>query len=257
MIAIANDSERDWQTLGSENPYFGVVSHQKYLTANLDEESKREFFSTGERHVEHVYAVIRSGIHPGFQPARALDYGCGVGRVLVPLARRAQQVVGVDISRSMLAHAHQACQQHGVSARLLHSGELDSLTPGSFDLVHSYIVFQHIPVACGEAILGKLVALLAAGGVGVLHFTYSSALPPIRRAVLAMRTRVNLLHGMLNVVQGRPFLSPLMQMNSYSTNRIFDILIDLGCSNLRVEFSDHSGFRGVLLYFVKSPAPLL
>ncbi len=45
-----------------------------------------------------------------------------------------------------------------------------------------------------------------------------------------------------------------MQAKMYSMNRIFGILMDIGCSNLHVEFSDHSGFRGAFLYFQKPPA---
>jgi SAM-dependent methyltransferase len=40
-----------------------------------------------------------------FDPHTVLDAGCGTGRVAIELARRAIDVVGVDIDRSMLATA--------------------------------------------------------------------------------------------------------------------------------------------------------
>ncbi len=79
----------------------------------------------------------------------------------------------------------------------------------------------------------------------------------LRRGVRALRQRVNLVHGLLNVVQRPPFSTPMMQMNSYSMNRIFDILMNAHCSNLQIEFSDHSGHHGAMLYFEKSPVLLL
>jgi hypothetical protein len=53
----------------------------------------------------------------------------------------------------------------------------------------------------------------------------------------------------MNVAQGKPFSTPLMQMNSYSLDRIFDILIADGCSSLHVELTNHGGFHGAMLYF--------
>src|ERR1700733_9117400 len=254
-MAPERNPDRDWEAWGKENPYFGVITHPKFLNANLNDDSLREFFATGERHVEHVYALIRTSLQPTFQPSRVLDYGCGVGRLVVPFAKRSQAVIGIDVSRSMLDRARENCKKFGItSATLLHVDELDSLEPASFDLVHSYIVFQHIPVSRGELVLRKLVSLIAEGGVGAIHLTYYANQSSLRRAARALRQRVYLAHGLLNLVQRRPFSSPQMQMNSYSMNHIFEILIDAHCSHLRVEFSDHRDFHGAMLYFGKSPS---
>src|SRR5271156_3963469 len=202
--------------------------------------------------VERVYSVIRASVQSHFQPTRVLDYGCGVGRLVVPFAQRSQTVVGVDVSPGMIEQARENCKRFGVSARLLDVSELDSLPPASFDLVHSLIVFQHIPVARGEAILRKLIALLDEGGVGAIHLTYSDMSSKLKRGVLALSKRVSLVHNLANLAHGRPFSSPLMQMNCYSMNRIFDILMAGNCSNLHVDFADHNGHHGALLYFQKS-----
>ncbi len=247
--------ERDWHRWGIENPFFGVLAHPKFLDANLTDAARKEFFDSGELHVEHVYSVIQSKIQPHFQSERVLDYGCGVGRLLGPFARRAQAVVGVDISPGMLAQAKETCERNGInSVRLLAVHELDSLPPSSFDLVHSFIVFQHISVLHGERLLRKLIGLIAEGGVGAIHLTFSDRRSPLRRAALAVRVRSRLMHGLFNRIQGKPFSWPLMQMNSYSMNRIFNILIDSHCLNLHTEFTHHGGFRGAMLYFEKKAA---
>jgi SAM-dependent methyltransferase len=246
--------DQDWGQWGDENPYYGVLSHPKFLSANLTGEVRDEFFETGTHHVEHLYSVIRSRIDAQF-PAlpRVLDFGCGVGRLLIPFARYAQTVAGVDISPGMLKEAKENCERHRVhGVRLLHLDELDSLEPGSFDLVHSYIVFQHIPVARGEHLFRKLILLIAPGGVGAIHLTFSDVRSRLRRAILRLRSRSRLTHGVINRLQGKPFGWPLMQMNSYSMNRIFNILMDAGCFSVHVEFQDHGGFRGAMLYFKKN-----
>ena len=139
---MANRAERHWQKWGEENPFFGVVSHPEFLNANLNEQSREEFFATGERHVNHVYEVLRSKLRKDFEPRQVLDFGCGVGRLLIPFARRAPMVVGVDVSAGMLKQAADNCKERGVEGvRLSGPEELDRLSPNSFELVHSYVVF--------------------------------------------------------------------------------------------------------------------
>jgi SAM-dependent methyltransferase len=257
-MILGNDSDRDWQEWGDVDPYFGVLTDPKYLNANLNNDSLQEFFASGELHVNHVLTVIRTTIRPDFQPARVLDYGCGVGRLVVPFARRAQAVVGVDISPGMLALAQENCSMFSSDAvRLKSVDEFDALEPGNFDLVHSFIVLQHIPINRGELILQKLIDLLANGGVGAIHFTYADSRTAFRRRLSALRKRVKLVHGLLNLAARRSYSSPHMQMNIYSMNRIFHILAKRHCSNLHVELSGHSGIHGAMIYFEKSAAPLL
>jgi len=243
-------TERDWREWGGKNPFYGVLTDPMYLDINLNDEARKEFFLTGERHVEEVYSIIQSKVRPGFRAERVLDFGCGVGRVLIPLAKRAQIAVGVDISPGMLAEAKRKCSECGVTnARLIEAREMDCLDPHSFDLVHSFIVFQHIPTAEGEQLLQNLIKLMAQGGIGVIHLTFADTRSALRRAALALRVRSRLVHGVFNKIQGRSFTWPLMQMNNYSMNRIFNMLIDLHCSNVHMEFTDHGGFRVAMLYF--------
>src|ERR1700678_3977041 len=110
-MLTANNTDLDWRTWGDTNPYFGVISHAKFLAENLTDDSLQDFFASGEHHIEHIYNVIRARIRPGFQPARVLDYGCGVGRLVVPLARRSEKAVGVDVSPGMLAEARENCRR--------------------------------------------------------------------------------------------------------------------------------------------------
>lgn len=56
-----------------------------------------------------------------------LEVGCGTGRVLLPLARAGLSVVGVDVSPSMLAIAHDKIAQAGQSTRIT-LVEADALT---------------------------------------------------------------------------------------------------------------------------------
>jgi SAM-dependent methyltransferase len=257
-VALGNDSDRDWKVWGDTDPYFGVLTDPKFLNANLTDNSLQEFFTSGELHVDHVYSVIRTTIRPGFQPARVLDYGCGVGRLVVAFARRAQAVVGIDVSPSMLSLAREHCSEFPAdSVCLQHVDEFDALEPGSFDLVHSFLVLQHIPVDRGELIIKKLVTLLGDRGIGAIHLPYSDSRKAFHRSLSSLRKHVKPVHGLLNLAAHRPYSAPHMQMNCYSMNRIFDILSNTNCSNLHVELSGHSGLQEAMIYFEKSAPPTL
>lgn len=250
---MMSNAEKHWQKLGASDPFFAVLSDPKFLRANLNDCSREEFFQSGEQHVQGVYSVIQAKVRQSVQAERVLDFGCGVGRLLIPFARRAQSVVGIDVSSGMLAEAEKNCREQGLqNVRLLQSQEIDTLDPCTFDLVHSVIVFQHIPVSDGEILLRKLIRLIAPGGIGAIHLTFSDNRSALRRAVSALQSRSNLMHGFVNIARGKPFSQPLMEMNRYSMNRTFDMLIDSHCSNLHLDFTDHFGTRGAMIYFEKT-----
>jgi tRNA/tmRNA/rRNA uracil-C5-methylase (TrmA/RlmC/RlmD family) len=99
--------------MGEVEPYYGVKPERAYLKRNLDEQARAEFFRSGEEQLEEMLRIIQQHFDQNFSPTRALDYGCGVGRVLVPLARKVKQVVGCDVSPSMFKESKANCDRYG------------------------------------------------------------------------------------------------------------------------------------------------
>jgi SAM-dependent methyltransferase len=257
MPFLTNDSDRDWERLGQTDPYFAVLTAPEYH-GDLSDLDRETFFASGEAHVARVLSIIQNSLDPAFAPERALDFGCGVGRILIPLSGRCREVVGVDVSAGMLAKARENCNSAGASnVQLLPSDDQLTAVVGEFDFVHSYIVLQHIPVRRGERLVQELVSRLAPNGIGVFHVSYArAATTSLRRLVYWARTHVPGAHWALNLALGRPARASLMQMNRYSVTRLLDILWRNGCSEVHVRFSDHGGYRGVLLFAKKAPAEL-
>ena len=73
----------------------------------------------------------------------ALDFGCGAGRSTRFLQRLGFDVVGIDISSSMIAQA-KASDPTG-DYRLVTEGDFSTLEGQSFDLVVSAFAFDNIP----------------------------------------------------------------------------------------------------------------
>lgn len=250
---LRNDSDRDWKKLGATDPYWAVLTDESFHKEGLTAEKLALFFEEGERDVARVFSAITRYILPDFKPARALDFGCGVGRLVLPMSKRCGEVVGVDVSEAMLAEARRNAERAGVTNVTFVEGD-DTLSrvSGKFDFVHSYIVLQHIPVSRGEAITQRLLDLLQPGGVGALHYTYATGLSAKSRFLLWARMHVPLANPALNMLLRRSPSHPVMQLNEYSVSRLLGILHEAGCTEVHGVLTDHQGNRGVMLLFQKS-----
>jgi hypothetical protein len=132
---------------------------------------------------------------------------------------------------------------------------------GSFDLIHSYIVFQHIPCRRGEAIAERLLRCLAEGGVGVLHFTYFKEPRSRRPRLRAFLERAGLYRvacavrgvgrRLRRLLPGRSAGRSEMQMNPYNLNALLLTLQRAGVRRLHLEYTDHGDCYGALLFFQK------
>jgi SAM-dependent methyltransferase len=170
-------TDLEWERWGARDPYYGVLTDPKYRNAALTPEAKAEFFASGDWHASFVLSQVRRHIDPAFKPQRILEFGCGVGRVAIPFAREADEVVGMDVSPAMLAEAQRNCDERGIAnIKLVLSDDVLSQAHGGFDLVHSCIVLQHIEVPRGMALMAQLVNRIRPGGVGVIQLTFASTL---------------------------------------------------------------------------------
>lgn len=252
------NTDAEWEKWGKKDPYFGVITHEKYRSQNLTEDAIIEFFESGRRHIRHVIEVCRRHLDQDFAPKRVLDFGCGTGRHIIPLAEIAEHVVGLDVSDSMLNEALKNCDKYSVqNVRLLKSDDNLSSLKERFDLIHSHIVFQHIPVKRGRRIFANLLNHLSEGGICVIQFTYSKAIfgmsygvPPAKWRIYDSYMKGKHLFKDLLCIKS-PSEDPEMQMNPYNLNELFFLIQSAGIHNTHMEFSDHRGELGVFLYFRK------
>jgi len=244
------DTDADWELWGQRDPYFGVISHSRFRRKNLTPADKAEFFKTGEGHLQHVLDICRRHVDKDFAPKSALDFGCGVGRVAIPLSKVAQRVVGLDVADSMLSEARKNLELFKVrNVELIKSDDSLSAVTGTFDLVHSMIVFQHLEPPRGRELFRKLVTLLAPGGICAAHFTYAKTQYPATYGAMPPEEARAALKAALQNPQNT---DPLMLMNSYNLNELLFIVQTSGITRLHLEFTDHGGELGVVFYFQKA-----
>ena len=243
-------SDRNWHLWAKQDPYFGVLTDPRYRRGQLTPEARRAFFASGESYVANLLNVITRLYGPEIARRRCLDFGCGVGRLVVPLARRYQHVVGVDISPAMLAEAERNCQEFGFSnVQFELSDDKFSRVSGAFDLVNTYAVLQHLTPGRGERIFRRLAGLVGKGGIGALHVTFSSQRPAWRQWLHKARGAIPGLQVLASLNHRRAWNTPLMQMNLYDLKSIVLHLCDLHVKSVQLELTDHDGYLGALLIF--------
>jgi SAM-dependent methyltransferase len=250
---MANDSDKDWERYGEDDPYFGVISLERFHKSNLTTGALTEFFDSGEKHIEYVLDIVRTHVDPTFRPQSALDFGCGVGRCTIPMARRCERVTGVDVSAAMIEEGKNNARRQSVNnIDWLNSSDLADVS-NSVEFVHSFIVFQHIPPAKGMPLLSRLIDLLAPDGIAAIQVLYHRDVSRLKDFVGRLRVSVPLVHNLANLYYGKPFNYPLMQKNAYDLNAVFNLLQKKGCGSNWVTFAQTQELQAAMMFFRKRP----
>jgi 2-polyprenyl-3-methyl-5-hydroxy-6-metoxy-1,4-benzoquinol methylase len=229
-----------WEKFGRAEPYFGVLADEKFTLEKLAD-YRDEFFASGEGAVAQIIDRCERLFGP-VRRERVLDHGCGVGRLTLPLARQFAGVVALDISPSMLVEATQNAERFGLSnIRFELTDDLLSNAAGTFDIVNSHMVLQHVPVRRGLRILSRLLDKVADRGVFHVHF--STRTDGMRsRALWWASHHIPGVKLWQNICARRPWNAPAMQMNNYPLNRIAALLASRGVSEFLVSTEMHAEF---------------
>jgi len=155
----------------------------------------------------------------------ALDFGCGVGRLTMPLASRFSRVVGIDASPTMVRTARDLAAGRGlanIELRTSDSPHLDVAT-ASQDFVLSLITLQHVPTRLQARYVAEFARVLAPGGVAVFQVVTDHADEPSSRLRRGYRRLVpqqwrNLLRRALRPGRARP------EMYCVSKRELLDVL---------------------------------
>jgi 2-polyprenyl-3-methyl-5-hydroxy-6-metoxy-1,4-benzoquinol methylase len=223
--------EQEWDRLASIDPLWAILSDPAKRGGGWETE---EFLATGEGDVAHLVGVAQRSGRP-LAHARALDFGCGVGRLTRALAGRFGETVGVDVSGEMIRQA-EAGNAEVDNIRFVHDStpDLARLGPGTFDLVLSLFVLQHFPAVSAIAhTVDVLAARVGPGGVLILQVP---APVPLRHR-LQPRRRLYRVLAALRVgpafLQRRLGLTPI-RMTGISQMEVRSILHGRGLTILEV-----------------------
>jgi len=236
---LRDNTDKSWESYGKTDPYYGVLTSDKFRNKNLNDDAKAEFFRSGKKHIVELINRVEKKF--GTLPRkRALDFGCGVGRLAFPLAVDIgfSEVVCMDISQSMLAEVRNNTDTLGINnLKLVISDDSLARLEGDYDFIHSFIVLQHIPVKRGEKIIRQLIDRLSPGGVAALQMPFARKVGLARKAANFIRVHVRPVHIVANILQSRPWRDQPIQMNRYNMNSILQIINECGIPDATIELS--------------------
>lgn len=242
------DTDADWNRLGAEDPFWAVITDERFRAGKMDSGTRDAFYQTGFGDIEHFHSVLRQHFNAPDHFEACLDFGAGVGRLLVPLAKRSTRAVGIDIAESMRA----MCQKHlielGVSTVSLVATPKEAATLGLFDWVNSYIVLQHIPPSRGIALIGDLLAMVKPGGFLSLqitthrdaHLLSQDTAGPLRKLLRRFRDSLFPRHDVGQIT-----------MFDYDLDQVLALIRKAGFQNHHLEPTNHGGHHGFMIYAQK------
>ncbi|MDG1511386.1 MAG: methyltransferase domain-containing protein [Mariniblastus sp.] len=155
--------ESAYEKFGADEPFYAVLTEEKYKRKQLDQEL---FFDTGKELLARQIQLIHDrGIH--VPRGNALDFGCGVGRLTNAMAAYFDEVIGVDISSTMIGNANKLKRRSNCSFQVNKRPDLSVFDEDQFDFIYSDITIQHIPSPESESYIRDFFRVLAPGGLAI------------------------------------------------------------------------------------------
>ena len=158
-------SKKHWEDMGDLDPCWAILSEPGTKHGRWD---LKKFFETGTQEISELTRAA-GGFGLPRHHDRALDFGCGVGRLTQALAPHFQDVVGIDISESMLRRAR-ALNPPANCEFLLNGSDTLPFPPQWFDLIYTALVLQHVATQHSiRRYIAEFVRVLKTGGLLVMQ----------------------------------------------------------------------------------------
>lgn len=177
-----DELQKTWNELGARDAMWAVLSGPNEASRTWDPEA---FFRTGREEIAFILSRLRAlGVEPALE--RALDFGCGIGRLSRALAEHVAEVHGVDIAESMLEQARAI--NRGNDRIRFHLNEASSLAlfpDAFFDVIYTSITLQHMEPRFSRLYLAEFFRVIRPGGAVIFQIPDAPVpIEPVRTQLL-------------------------------------------------------------------------
>src|SRR5712692_6195822 len=136
---VSSRMREDWNARAREDAGY-------YVAFGRRDQEDAEFFATATEVINGLEWELRRVPLAQRGNWRALEIGCGPGRLMRPMSRHFVGIEGVDVSDEMIALAREKLRDvPNAHPHATDGASLALFGDESFDFVYSYAVFQHIP----------------------------------------------------------------------------------------------------------------
>jgi len=168
--------QKNWDAFGKTDPLWAILTDP---TKRGGKWNLEEFLQTGVREIADVFKYLET-LKVSVPSNRALDFGCGVGRLTQALSSRFDECWGVDIAPSMINSANKLnrcpdrCHYY-----LNEKSDLSYFPAEHFDFIYSKIVLQHMEHVYSKAYIKEFLRILSPNGVLIFQIPDGPARPPV------------------------------------------------------------------------------
>lgn len=146
---------------------FAKKDAMHFIATSREAWDRDAFFQSGEPLVGDTLEWAGQPQTPG----RMLEIGCGLGRTAIHFARAFHHVDAIDISERMITDARELVPDSNITFHIAAGDGGLTFDSARFDLVASFLVFQHVP---DEQVIATYIReigrVLRQGGKAVLQF---------------------------------------------------------------------------------------
>jgi SAM-dependent methyltransferase len=263
--------ERNWEGFAQTDPLWAILSDplRKGGKWNL-----QDFFKAGTSEIATMMEYLNSIKIKPRSEGRALDFGCGVGRLTQALAGYFASSTGVDISSTMIAQAKELNKLPPKCDFVVNKrSDLELFETAHFDFIYSSIVLQHIDPLYSSSYIREFIRVLKPGGYAVFQIPDSliqhapSFRERISNTITKLRIKLALrdkLHCLLpqhvdrsqKVIPAMPSDEFQMEMHCVPEVEIRRIVGEEGARVVDVAYttSTEANFNGRLQYLKSKPS---
>lgn len=245
------DLQENWNEFGKSDPLWAILTLPGKRGNKWD---PAEFFATGVQEVDDLLVHLKTlGITAPTE--KALDFGCGVGRLTQALAHHFDSAVGVDIAPSMLALAKQY-NRHGDRCTFVlnESDDLRLFGDDVFSFIYSNYTLQHMQPEYAKRYIEEFVRVLQPGGVMVFQLPAAAIIGRKERLMNALPRPLLRLYARLR--HGKAAAGPVMETHVVPQTEVVRTISRSGAEVVKVEPNPKHDIRWTsLLYYAVKPRP--
>ena len=245
-----------WDAFGRTDPLFAILT---LAGKEGNQWNTDEFFASGRREIGDLMNYVESLSAP-VPRKKALDFGCGVGRLTQSLGDHFSEVCGLDIAPSMIQLANKY-NRHGDKCRyyLNQDDGLKAFDDGDFDLIYSNITLQHMAPRYAQNYIQEFLRILSPKGL--LVFQLPDAPATVQERTLRQLIKSVTPNALLTAYRKLRYggLKPVMQMYGVNKRQIVNLLEVSGADivNIRQEPMGVEGWVSYLYFVRKSSSNYL
>jgi SAM-dependent methyltransferase len=160
--------KQSWTYFGKTEPYWSVLTHDKFRKGNLNENSIEEFYRSGEKTINEFEKILNT-YQSTFNDKIVFEFGCGVGRLVKPISKFCKKIYGLDISQPHLDIAKIMIPEAEFFLVDNYKMLPTNICP---DIIYSVMALQHNRPRLMRICIFLLLKSLKNGGIALLHIPY-------------------------------------------------------------------------------------